>query len=101
MKRGEVLHYLKKLGLTDNEAIAYVCLIGGGPSDADNLAKVVGMPSSEIYDTLKPWTERLVKIQGGTSNRFKALPPASALVNLCSRICAKRADLKRALVEGA
>lgn len=70
---------LRKLGLTNYEAKAYITLIERGPMTAGALSKAAGIPYSKIYDVLsrlegKGW----IIIERGKPNKYKAKSPSEA-----------------------
>jgi len=71
---------LRRLGLTDYEARAYVSLLSLGRASASEICRASGIPYSRIYGVLSGLRERgWVEVQGGRPARYAARPPAEAL----------------------
>ena len=74
------IEVLKRLGLTEYEARAYVSLVSTGPSTAGELSKSADVPYSRIYDILSRLESRgWVEVQSGRPSRYRARPPSEVM----------------------
>lgn len=68
---------LLELGLSDNEALAYLALLGCQPATAYELSKVSGIPSSKVYETANRLVDKgliePVSADTGRGQRYIAL----------------------------
>jgi len=76
----DAVKILRKLGLTDYEARAYVNLLSLGWASALKICRTSGIPYSRVYGVLSRLRERgWIEVQGGRPARYTARPPAEAL----------------------
>ncbi len=76
----DAVEILRRLGLTDYEARAYVSLLSLGGASASEICRTSGIPYSRIYGILSRLRERgWVEVRGGRPARYAARPPAEAL----------------------
>lgn len=80
MEREEVLQVLKQLGLTSYEAKAYSSLVLFGPSSANELSRVAGIPRSKIYDVLEAlMANQMIEIFEERPKKFRAISPETVV----------------------
>jgi sugar-specific transcriptional regulator TrmB len=95
MVQKEILETLKKFGLNEYEARAYVSLVLMGPSKAGDISKNSDVPQSKIYEVLEQLTyKQLVEVLGGRPLEFKAVLPEIALKNMLNNKEKEIGDLK-------
>ncbi len=72
---------LQRLGFTDYEAQAYVCLVGNGELNGYELAKHSGIPRANVYAVLDKLVERgaVLQVQAGKGRRYAAVAPQTLL----------------------
>ncbi|MBI4844835.1 MAG: TrmB family transcriptional regulator [Nitrospirae bacterium] len=69
------INSLIKLGVTENEAKAYVALIKENPASAYEISKISGIPSSKIYEVISKLESRgMVQSIHGESKRRLFIP---------------------------
>ncbi|RLI13667.1 TrmB family transcriptional regulator [Candidatus Bathyarchaeota archaeon] len=74
------LEALKALGLTEQEAKAYLALVAHGELTAKEVSMLSGVPYSKIYGILERLRERgWISARPGRPKRYTALPPAEAV----------------------
>ena len=81
MESARIINSLKKLGLTEYEAKAYIALLERGEADALEISRRSGVPRTRIYDILSK-LESNGFIQGLKGSRpmiYIALPPSHTL----------------------
>jgi sugar-specific transcriptional regulator TrmB len=85
--KGRIVSRLKELGLSTNEAVAYIALLARPRLTASALCKETGVPDSKIYYTLDSLSKKgMIIIQQGTPNVYVALHPKEAIANLKQRL---------------
>ena len=86
MKKAEI--YLMHLGLSENEARAYVALLSENPLTAYEVAKKSGIPSSKIYEVMRKLDNRSMvqSIHGERSRGFVPMPPDEFINNYRSNM---------------
>ena len=71
---------LKNLGLTGNEARAYLSIVEFGPLSANETSGSSNIPYSKIHSVLSSLEEKgWLMVESGRPNRYRAKPPAEAL----------------------
>jgi HTH-type transcriptional regulator, sugar sensing transcriptional regulator len=71
---------LKNLGLTGNEARAYLSIVEFGPLSANEISGSSNIPYSKIHNVLSSLEEKgWLTVESGRPNRYMARPPAEAL----------------------
>jgi len=90
MKKAEI--YLMHLGLSENEARAYIALLSENPLTAYEVAKKSGIPSSKIYEVMRKLDNRSMvqSIHGERSKGYVPVPPDEFINNY-------RSDLEESL----
>lgn len=75
---------LAELGFGEYEGRAYLSLLGHGPANGYELAKLSGIPRGNIYNVLQKLEDRGAVVHMDTSSgaRFSALPVAELLAGL-------------------
>lgn len=74
---------LKKIGLNEYEARAYITLVGLREATAREILETGGIPQGRIYDVLKELAQKgYVEIQGGTPAYYRAVDPSDVIQNL-------------------
>jgi sugar-specific transcriptional regulator TrmB len=85
--KSRIVSRLKEIGLSTNEAVAYIALLAHPRSTASALCKETGVPDSKIYYTLDSLSKKgMIIIQQGTPNVYVALHPKEAIANLKQRL---------------
>ncbi len=76
------------LGLSENEARAYVALLSENPLTAYEVAKKSGIPSSKIYEVMRKLDNRYMvqSIHGERSRGFVPMPPDEFINNYRSNM---------------
>ena len=84
---GEVEVLLQQLGLGEYEARAYVSLVGRDPLNGYELAKVSGLPRSNVYGILQKLEDRgaVVRMDTASGARYTAVAPAELTRRLGTR----------------
>ncbi|RLG41993.1 MAG: hypothetical protein DRO05_02420 [Thermoproteota archaeon] len=73
---GSVVKKLKRLGLTEYEARAYLCLLRNHLSTATKLSEKSGVPRTKIYSVLRSLHEKgWIKVYSGVPLLFRAVSP--------------------------
>ena len=92
-----MIEQLKKTGLTEYEAKAYLALLEMGLSGGVEISKKSGVPKTRVYDVLKVLVEKgLVNIIQEKPMIFKAVKPEIGLKYLFER---KIEEMKKAEIE--
>ncbi|MCS7386140.1 MAG: TrmB family transcriptional regulator [archaeon GB-1867-005] len=90
---------LRKLGLTNYEARAYITLVERGAMTAGSLSKASKIPYSKIYDVLSRLEEKgWIIIERGKPNKYKARPPSEAAKMAIKRIESELKKVERIVV---
>ncbi|MDH5793499.1 MAG: hypothetical protein OEZ18_02920 [Candidatus Bathyarchaeota archaeon] len=85
--KGRIASRLKELGLSTNEAVAYIALLAHPRLTASALCKETGVPDSKIYYALGGLSKKgMIIIRQGTPNLYVALHPKEAIANLKQRL---------------
>ncbi|WNY27907.1 hypothetical protein MmiEs2_00860 [Methanimicrococcus stummii] len=75
-KSGELVYNLKKLGLSENEAKAYVALVFRKESSAREIHEFTEIPRAKVYEVLDGLVEkRYAEVLHGTPVHYKATEP--------------------------
>ncbi|MEM4497985.1 MAG: helix-turn-helix domain-containing protein [Nitrososphaerota archaeon] len=84
----KLVHALKKLGLSEYEARAYIALVELGEADASEISRRSGVPRTRIYDVLGKLEEAGIVQRVLTSRPaiYSAVPPERALEPLRRRL---------------
>ncbi len=76
----DLVERLRRLGLTEYEAKAYLSLVNDHMNSAAKLSKKSGVPRTKIYETLESLqTKGWVRIYSGVPLLFKAMTPGEAI----------------------
>lgn len=87
MRTRSLIDGLKRLGLTEYEARAYVTLVEKGPLTANTLSKHSKIPYSKVYDVLSRLEEKgWIIIEGGKPKKYKPKSPREAIEITVRRI---------------
>lgn len=93
------LAVLRALGLTEQEARAYLALVAHGELTARDVSMLSGIPYSKVYSALERLKERgWISARPGRPKRYFALPPAEAVRAERLRREAKLKELEAAAV---
>jgi len=78
-----VVNKLKQVGFSENEAKAYIALLGENPLTAYEIAKNSGIPTSKIYEVIRKLEKKLTvqSIHGERSKMFIPMPPDEFILN--------------------
>jgi sugar-specific transcriptional regulator TrmB len=83
----EIVSQLKKFGLSDYEAKAYLALVMRGFGTAEEVADVAGIPRTSTYKTLDALQQKgYVVLRGGRPTVFRPVPPTEVKERLCSHL---------------
>jgi sugar-specific transcriptional regulator TrmB len=84
----ELVRALRKLGLSEYEARAYIALVELGEADASEISRRSGVPRTRIYDVLGRLESAgiIQKILGSRPVVYSAIPPDRALEPLRRRL---------------
>ena len=78
----EVLGQLEQIGFSLYEARAYLALIRGQPANGYDLAKLSGIPTSKIYETLKRLVAKGAALaSAGRPTLYRAVPPEELIAS--------------------
>ena len=87
MRARNIIDGLRKLGLTEYEARAYVTLVERGTLTANSLSKYSEIPYSKIYDVLSRLEKKgWIIIEEGKPKKYKPKPPKEAVKISVSKI---------------
>lgn len=74
MASEDVIRSLKKLGLTEYEAKAYIALVRAGPGTASKVSELSGVPRASVYDVLRGLERRgLIESRPGRPSMHRAV----------------------------
>lgn len=74
---------LKKIGLNEYEARAYLALVGLHEATAREILEAGSIPQGRVYDVLKNLANKgYIEIQSGTPTYYRAVDPANLVQNL-------------------
>ena len=74
---------LKKIGLNEYEARAFLALVGLHEATAREILEAGGIPQGRVYDVLKNLANKgYIEIQSGTPTYYRAVDPADIVQNL-------------------
>jgi len=81
MESAKIINSLKKLGLTEYEAKAYIALLEHGEADALEISRRSGVPRTRIYDILSKLESNgfIQGLKGSRPTIYIALPPSHTL----------------------
>lgn len=76
----QLIRNLEKLGLTENEAKAYVGLVSLGEATAREIHEITNVPRAKIYEILKVLAKKgYVEIRQGSPTYFRAVDPEQVI----------------------
>jgi len=76
----QLINNLQKLGLTENEAKAYVGLVSLREAKARDIYELTNVPRAKIYETLKALAKKgFVEVRQGTPTYFRAVDPKQVI----------------------
>ncbi|HNX16742.1 MAG TPA: TrmB family transcriptional regulator [Methanoregula sp.] len=76
----ERINHLKKIGLNEYEARAYIALVGLREATAREILEAGGIPQGRIYDVLKDLSRKgYVEIQEGSPAYYRAVDPSNVI----------------------
>ncbi len=90
-RHGEVLQELERIGFSSYEARTYVALLASPPVNGYDLARLSGIPTSKIYETLQRLVAKGVALASASEpTLYRAVPPGELLASV-------RRDTERSL----
>lgn len=82
----EAVAELKRLGFSLYEARAYLALLGSRPANGYDLAKLSGLPTSKIYETLKRLVAKGAALASASQpTLYRVVPPEELLAGVRER----------------
>ncbi|MDD3291766.1 MAG: helix-turn-helix domain-containing protein [Methanocellales archaeon] len=100
MSKKESIEFLKKLGLTEYEAKAYVALTRIKTGIVSEIHLVSGIPRSAVYDVLNKLKEKgIIDVQQAKPIRYKVIPPKKCIEKLKEDFIIKSEDALNSLEE--
>ncbi|WP_152640098.1 TrmB family transcriptional regulator [Virgibacillus necropolis] len=104
MKLKQVVDSLKKLGFTEYEAKIYLGLLRSHPANGNAIAKLSGVPTPKVYETVRKMLEReiIFTVSGGEEGkkvRYSPLPYKDLLNQKKKSFSGNMSFLSEALVE--
>jgi sugar-specific transcriptional regulator TrmB len=79
----ELISNLEKLGLTENEAKAYVGLVSLREATAREIHELTNVPRAKIYEILKVLTKKgFLEVRQGTPTHFRAVDPKQVIAKI-------------------
>lgn len=76
----QLIRNLEKLGLTENEAKAYVGLVSLGEATAREVHELTEVPRAKIYEILKVLAKKgFLEVRQGTPTYFRAIDPKQVI----------------------
>jgi len=76
----QLIHNLETLGLTENEAKAYVGLVSLGEATAREIHELTNVPRTKIYEILKVLAKKgFLEVRQGTPTYFRAVDPKQVI----------------------
>jgi HTH-type transcriptional regulator, sugar sensing transcriptional regulator len=91
IQRDEVLNELERIGLSPYEARTYVALLTSPPVNGYDLARLSGIPTSKIYETLQRLVAKGIALASATEpTLYRAVPPGELIAGV-------RQDTERSL----
>jgi len=99
MEGGRIIEALKKLGLTEYEARAYVAVVELGEAEAADIARRSGVPRTRIYDVLSrlEGAGLIQRIKESRPAVYSAISPERSLIPLKNQLMAELSDAIDAL----
>ena len=90
-QREETLRELERIGLSSYEARTYVALLASPPVNGYDLARLSGIPTSKIYETLQRLVAKGVALASASEpTLYRAVPPGELIAGV-------RRDTERSL----
>lgn len=76
----QLIHNLEKLGLTENEAKAYVGLVSLGEATAREIHDLTNVPRAKVYEILKMLAKKgYLEVRQGSPTYFRAVDPKKVI----------------------
>jgi len=96
----DVTHHFMKLGLSENEAKAYVATIALGEGKVKEISQESGVPRSKTYEIMEQLAEKgLVEVENSTPIRYRANEPMEASNHLMKDIKLANDEVMKYLID--